>query len=158
MKALSPLQLQQHFFTHLLVKPNITGTRTGKLNLDPSISFQKLAQNERQWVLILGVALRSTEPQAPFCYEAEIGMQGTVEIHEAIPTEKREQIALVNGFSLLYSAIREMLLNVTARCPHGPVCLPVLNFQEIVADKTAQEGAKEVAPEALQTIATPAKN
>ncbi|MGD1084237.1 MAG: protein-export chaperone SecB [Verrucomicrobiota bacterium] len=139
MKALSPLQLQQHFFTHVSVHANVKGTPKGNLNLEPTFLMQKNAENERQWVLVLRVILKSNDPEAPFLYEADIGIQGLVEIHESFPAERREQVAAVNGLSLLYSAIREIVLNVTARSPNGPVCLPTLNFAEVVAEQEAQQ-------------------
>jgi preprotein translocase subunit SecB len=101
--------------------------------------------------------MKSTDAQKPFIYEADVAIQGVVEVQQNFPTERREQLAVVNGLSLLYSAIREMLLMMTARSGHGPMCVPTLSFIEIVANKNAQEKAKEDRPVSAQTGVTPSR-
>lgn len=58
-------------------------------------------------------------------------------------------MALVNGFRILYSASREMLLTITARSAHGPVSLPTLSFlalsKEARKPKTEPQGAPSAA-------------
>ena len=157
MTPLSPLQLKNYFFTHLSVHANPKGTQAGSLTLEPSISFQKNADTASQWSLAVRVILKSNDPQTPFPYEADISIQGLVEVHESFPAEKREQLAVVNGLGLLYSAIREMVLTVTARLANGPLCLPTLNFTEVVANKNAQEKLKESTPVSTQTGVTPSQ-
>jgi preprotein translocase subunit SecB len=150
---LSPLELKFHFFTHVSVLANPTGTATGQTSLEPVISSQKNPQNERQWHLGLRVVMKSTDPEKPFVYDTDVAVQGMVEVHETFPADKREQLAEVNGYSLLYSAIREMLLTVTGRSSNGLMCLPTLNFVEIVANKETQGKLKEGA---IATTPSPA--
>jgi len=154
MTPLSPLQLRHSCFTHISVAANPTGTPSGQVSLDPVVSLQNNPENANQWLLSLRVIMKSTDPQKPFIYEADVAIQGVVEVHESFPAERREQLAAVNGLGLLYSAIREMLLMMTARSGHGPMCLPTLNFVEVVANKTAQERAKENAPVSAETGVT----
>ena len=42
-----------------------------------------------------------------------------------------EDIVVVNGASLLWSAIREQVCNLTARMPLGVATLPTVNFQDL---------------------------
>jgi preprotein translocase subunit SecB len=65
--------------------------------------------------------------------------------------EERRVRALVNGASLLYGAVREMVSTITSRSAHGPLLLPSLNFQDLASHKP-----DEVAPTALPSSA-PAK-
>jgi len=68
------------------------------------------------------------------------------EIQADFPAEKREQLATVNGLSVLYSSVREMLLMMTTRSGHGTMCLPTLSFVEVVAEKIAQDKANATVP------------
>lgn len=56
----------------------------------------------------------------------------------------------VNGAALLWSAIREQLLNLTSRMPAGPVMLPTVHFHDLKADAASQ--AAIVAPNADSQI------
>lgn len=42
-----------------------------------------------------------------------------------------EDLAAVNGTSLLWSAVREQVLSLTSRMPAGPVMLPTMNFYDL---------------------------
>lgn len=139
MTPLSPLQLKQHSFTRIEILANPKGAATGQVSLTPELSYQKDATNPNQWMLGLRVILKSASFETPFFYEVDINVQGLVEMNEAIAAEKREQIAVVNGLSILYSAIREMLLNITSRSVHGALGLPTLSFVDALTQHIAQE-------------------
>jgi len=49
---------------------------------------------------------------------------------------------LVNGSSMLYSAMREMLLTITQRCMHGPVMLPSVNFIRLEKDYQEEQSGR----------------
>ena len=53
-------------------------------------------------------------------YEADMQVQGTVEVNEGFPLEKKEQLALVNGFSVLYSAAERCFSTL----PPAPLMAP----------------------------------
>lgn len=42
-----------------------------------------------------------------------------------------ENLATVNGASLLWSAIREQVLNITSRMQAGPIMLPTVHFHDL---------------------------
>jgi preprotein translocase subunit SecB len=145
MIPISPLQLRQHFFSLLSIRANPQGSGNAEPSLEPTIFFQKHSDDPSQWVLRLHVRVGSAKAEAPFLYDAEVEIHGLVEVSNGFAPEKREQLAVVNGLGLLYSAIREMVLTVTARSAHGGFCLPALNFVEIVSSYNAQQKAKEIA-------------
>ena len=128
----SPLQLVEHKFTNLRVKSIEGGSATAAPSLKPSIWFEAVANT--QWRLVLTLELTSADPTKPFLYEADFQVQGTVEVKDGFPPDKKEQLAVVNGLSILYSAAREMLINITARSAYGAVNLPTLSFVKLVAD------------------------
>jgi len=136
---LSPLQLKEHKFTNLRVKSIEGGSGSASPSLKPSIWFEAVANIPNQWRLVLTLELTSADPAKPFLYEADIQVQGTVEVNDGFPADKKEQLALVNGLSVLYSAAREMLLNITARSAHGAVNLPTLSFVQLVAEALKQK-------------------
>ena len=155
---LSPLQMKDHRFTNLRVKSIEFGSIAAKPSLRPTIWFEPVTETTNQWKLILTVVIASADATKPFAYEADVQVQGLVEALEALPEDKRQQIALVNGFSILYSAAREMLLNITARSAHGPMALPTISFVEMVKQETQkpvgepqkQEPAPAPAPAPVQ--------
>lgn len=55
-----------------------------------------------------------------------------------------EDIVLVNGTSLLWSAIREQVCNLTARMPAGTAMLPTVNFRDLKEKKWQQSHEAEV--------------
>ena len=112
---LSPVQLKQHGFTTLLVRAIPGGTLANLPSLEPR----------------------------PFAYEADIQIQALIEVGNHLPADQKETMALVNGFSILYSAAREMLLNVTARSAYGPVSLPTLSFVSLVQEARKQKAENQ---------------
>jgi len=145
---LSPLQLKEHGFTTVRVQAIEGGAPTAAPSLKPAIWFERVPTALNQWRLILTLQLGSQDPAKPFAYEAEIKIQGLVQVDDTFLEAKKEQLAIVNGLSILYSAAREMLLNVTARSAHGALSLPTLSFVKMGAEALAPktEPPKPAAP------------
>ena len=51
-----------------------------------------------------------------------------------------EDLVVINGTSLLWSAIREQVCTLTARMPAGLVMLPTVNFQDLRKDQQKKAG------------------
>lgn len=58
--------------------------------------------------------------------DAIISYHGNEENHEII-----RELAVVNGASMLYSSLREVLFSLTFRFPNGPMMLPSASFLEL---------------------------
>ncbi|WP_138677272.1 hypothetical protein [Candidatus Accumulibacter phosphatis] len=56
-----------------------------------------------------------------------------------------EDLAMVNGASLLWSAVREQVLSLTSRMLAGPVMLPTMNFHDLRKGPESSEAAEPVA-------------
>ena len=65
---------------------------------------------------------------APYHGSAEI--VGIFTVDPAWSANKSEELARVNGASLLYGAVRETVLTLTSRATHGEFLLPTLSFIE----------------------------
>jgi preprotein translocase subunit SecB len=150
---LSPLQLKEHRFTHLRVTSIEGGSPTAEPSLKPGIWYESVPNTADQWKLVLTLQLASADPAKPYAYEAEIKIQGLVQVKDGFMQAKKEQLALVNGLSILYSAAREMLLNITSRSAYGAVSLPTLSFVALVAQAMKQKEQPQPQPQPAQAPA-----
>jgi hypothetical protein len=132
MIPLSPLQLKHHVFPVVNIRSNPSGTQDGPIHFNQHVVHLGVPEKPNLWQVELHVNQQSADAKRPFCYEVEIHVVGIVELNEAVEKDKREIVAAVNGLSLIYGAAREMVMNITARAPHGPYCLPSLNFAEVL--------------------------
>ena len=147
---LSPLQLLEYMFDGISVMP-LEGYEPEE-KFSPSLVFfpGKLAMSADTGVVLLleekkysdfGVKLTlrvgpKDDSEAP--YRVEIAVRGVVCMHLTQDTgqaEERRVRALVNGVSLLYGVVREMVTNITARSIHGQMLLPSLNFSDLALHK-----------------------
>lgn len=64
--------------------------------------------------------------QAP--YTVDIQVMGMFKYLGSDPADRAEDLVVVNGLSILYGTIREMVTMITSRMPHGAICLPGANF------------------------------
>lgn len=65
-------------------------------------------------------------------YLIDIEVRGVVAVLKgAEKIASPEDLAAVNGASLLWSAVREQVLTVTSRMMAGPVTLPTMNFHDL---------------------------
>lgn len=163
---LSPLQLLEYTFDGVSVIP-VEGYEAdpafapglvffpGKLAMSADTGLALLDEKEKYSDFGVKLTLRvgpKEDAQAP--YNIQISVRGIVRMHLTQAdgqAEERRVRALVNGASLLYGAVREMVSTVTSRSAHGPLLLPSLNFQDLASHKP-----DEVAPVALPSSA-PAK-
>lgn len=76
-----------------------------------------------------------------FCpYLIEVDVRGVVVVLKgAEKLAPPEDLAAVNGASLLWSAVREQVLTTTSRMLAGPVTLPTMNFHDLKQGTRAAE-------------------
>lgn len=88
-------------------------------------------------------------------YTIDIAAEGVVLVpNGAENLGSPEDLAVVNGTGLLWSAVREQVLSLTARMRAGPVMLPTVHFHDLKKLAVTQTAAP--APELPAPIATPA--
>ena len=137
MIPLSPLQLKRYAFASISLRAIHKGSQQGAATLEPTAQCVPDPKNPNCWHLALAIKIGSGDQEKPFLYEGDVQIVGEVEVHDSFPADKRDQFVRVNGTSLLYSAAREMVLNLSARFVHGPLSLPVMNFVAFFADADA---------------------
>jgi preprotein translocase subunit SecB len=140
---LSPLQLKGHQFTNVRVRSIDGGKADGATSFKPTIWFEHVPNSPNQWRIVLTIQCLNEDPAKPYLYEAEIIVQGIVEVNEGFPEDKKEQLAIVNGLSILFSAAREMLINITARSVYGGITLPTFSFVNSVSEALKQKAQLE---------------
>ncbi len=148
---LSPLQLMEYTFDGVSVMP-VDGYESdpefapglvffpGKLAMSADTGLALLDEQEKYTDFGVKLNLRvgpKEAAQAP--YNIQVSVRGTVRMHltqEQGQAEERRVRALVNGASLLYGAVREMVSTITSRSAHGPLLLPSLSFQDLASHKS----------------------
>ncbi|AUB85699.1 protein-export chaperone SecB [Candidatus Thiodictyon syntrophicum] len=86
------------------------------------------------FVVMLRIAIDNQEGK-PAPYLFDITALGLIEIDRKIDKEKRSDLAAVNGASLIYGAIRELVTTLTARSTAGSFVLPTMDFREHLSAK-----------------------
>lgn len=168
------IQLLQLFFKHVRVEVDAThmpselanpltsafvfdginiGTEFGIVEIDPS------PERGRMFLVSLRVVVDNkpipkAEGQLFSAYKFDVEVNGIVAVP---PGAERlgmpKDLAAVNGASLLWSAIREQVVALTARMPAGPVMLPTVHFQDLkkedpeITDADSADAVKPVQSE-----------
>jgi preprotein translocase subunit SecB len=157
---LSPLQLQKLVFTRIKVEAAKAFEKITPKDDATNFDFQGVTlitnlacghaqgqeKNPRDFLVKLGIILNNKQGK-PAPYLVDIEAAGYISLSEVIPKDDRSDIALVNGASLLYGAIRELVTHLTARAPLGLCQLPTMNFSDHARSKkpTLQPARKAAA-------------
>lgn len=143
---LSPLQMDELRFIHVKIEPRVVPDLTqnheqyqpfrfGNTRFGSHIEHVCAIENEESPVTNFIVALTIQLPDGgenPPPYVVDAKCVGYFSIKKsAFPDfERRYDIGVVNGASLLYGALRDLIATTTARSWYGQLMLPALNFQD----------------------------
>jgi preprotein translocase subunit SecB len=111
----------------------------GKLALSAETGLSLLTEDASYSDFGVSLTLRvgsKKDSLAP--YQVQVSVRGVVRMHltqASGQVEERRDRALVNGVSLLYGVVREMVSNITSRSAHGQLLLPSLNFADLASHK-----------------------
>ena len=148
----SPIQLLQLFFKHVRVEidpehilpepPNpLTSvfvfdgisiqTEFGIGEIDPDHERGRMFLTTLR-VIVDNKSLPKAKEQKFSPYRIDVAVDGVLAISKgAEKLAPPESLAAVNGASLLWSAVREQVLSLTARMPAGSVMLPTVHFHDL---------------------------
>lgn len=173
----SPIQLLRLMFKHVKVEldpvhlpEQIPNPLEAVFTFDGVNIFTEVGSGEaepqpngKMFFLELKVVV-DNEPQAEAVnqkfapYKIDIAAQGIVLVpNGAEKLGPPEDLAAVNGTSLLWSAVREQVLSLTARMQAGPVMLPTVHFHDLKKQVAPLPAAAEAAPRTPRAAAAPKK-
>ena len=154
----APLQIGDCFFTEVSVSANPDGKEADLNQIVCNVlpeHFLRDKQNPREWCIILRTAIVAKEGSAP-PYVGKVEVFGTFSVDKSWPADKIEQLVYINGSGILYSVVREMICNITARGVWKMLLLPSLSFMEMYKDvlsARAAEDAKKATAGEIQSAA-----
>jgi preprotein translocase subunit SecB len=99
-------------------------------------------ENPKRFQVLLRVKLGST-PEKKATYTGEFHAVGLFHVAETWPADKREDLLESNGAAVLYGAVRELVLNLTARGPWPPITLSAFSFVP-AKEKPREAGVSEI--------------
>lgn len=139
----SVIQLKQVVFQRILVEalePTDENDSTGASGFDFEGTAFRVALDSvaapgddeskgRSLWIMLGIGIDPSEAK-PVPYKIDLYALGLVEVLDQVAEDKWHDLALVNGASLVYGAMRELVATLTARCVAGPLVLPTMDFRD----------------------------
>lgn len=133
---LSSLQLKHAVFSEVSLTANPDPKSESRIRLLPSITAGHLVDDVHNWRIELTIKF-GTDPEDGLPYSGSFVVVGFFVLHDSVPQQELEAVATINGASLLYGIIREMVSNLSARAAHGPLLLPTLDFRKVVSHPEA---------------------
>jgi preprotein translocase subunit SecB len=112
-----------------------------QMDLSSEVAVSDLGSTDgwSDYALRLVLSFRAKEAHV-MPYQGELVAQAVVRMHGEPDLHQRKQLAVVNGVSLIYGVVRDMVCMVTSRGQHGQMLLPTLNFRAL-ADALETDGA-----------------
>lgn len=139
---ISPLQLDRHFFTKVSIEAQPECDPEVAPDVSANVEVARQEENPRKWMVNLSVSLEPQGKQTPG-YLGMLEVVGFFTVNDRWPDDKVEALASVNGASVLYGSIREMVSNVTSRGPWPMVTIGTLSFANVLQEEPAAEGGPQ---------------
>ena len=147
---LSPLQLKHLVFSRIHVEPaqlpeqpeaiwapvfDFTDV-TIRVDISSGVADQETDQPTEFMITVRLAILNEEGKGKPAPYTIDMEAYAWFEISPNFPTTDRESLVRINGASLIIGSMRDMIQQITARFPFGPMLLPTLR---IFPDKANEE-------------------
>lgn len=134
----SSLQLKKYFFTKILLEAkNLLSidknTLERGLTVNTEVEVLENRDDKRTFKVILRVNLPDAEKVT---YTGAFEIIGLFQVGEEVALQDVFNLAQTNGPTLLFGAVREMILNLTARGPWPKRTLPTVTFAVDTAPPT----------------------
>lgn len=127
---LSPIQLENSAFIDVRITAQPDGKLEGVLATNVEFGGNPIDAQKGLWQVVAKVNLNQASDVKP-TYLGHVQCVGTFRVIAKVPEDKAdklEKLVIVNGTGMLYSIIREMISNITARGPWPMVQLPAQFF------------------------------
>ena len=143
-----PLQLENHFFTKVVVEANPAfkpeDDENKLVGIHTQVELAPHKDDPRKWRVILTVRTESDDGKIP--YKIELKAVGFFKVALEVDEKKMPFLVHANGAAILYSSAREFLLLITCRGPWDGFYLPTTNFFEPPKQVEGQEPQRPSPP------------
>ncbi len=144
---LSPIQTRRHFIKKVEFEVIEETHKDGEDEIKFSLKTQK---HKNHWHVILGVKFGPIDNKSTSHFKGEIVMEGLFDIANDFPEDKVKDLVKMNGSAILYGAIREMMIILTARSNFGPLELPTIDARVFLNLNKEKKPAKKKAKKATK--------
>ena len=132
----SPLQLNNEIFTEVSIITVPNPDQDSRLHTVVEYNVTSQNTDKTQWMVVVRVKMGpASEKKIP--YSGTVECVGFFTVAKEWDESKTEQLVAVNGTSVVYTAIREMVCNITARGPHPRLMLPSQSFLKSYEERSA---------------------
>lgn len=139
----SPLLLDSYAFKRVEIvaseKPDSEAITQLRIALDCS----QHTTVPNQFLVELVVYLLPDNTGKMTSYTGQVSLEGTFRVVKEVADWTAQEIAIVNGAAMLFSAAREMVSNITGRGPWPPITLTMLSFREMAKELQSQQSLAE---------------
>lgn len=153
-----PVSLEQHVFPHIFITANPTFNQTGQHpvegNVESELKVIAVPDNDRRFMTELHVRL-DAETNQHLPYSIDVICLCFLTVGEPIADNDRKGFAASVGHGIMFPAIRELVISLTARQPWGAfsIGLGTLEQQGDIATESEPASVVKKAPRKLRTKA-----
>lgn len=133
----SAIQLISHEFSKIELYPTDADDPKGDVMGSHTLSIRKSNSDENEWLARLDVYFKDAEEGVPSPYVGSFQIIGRFSLHPEFPEESRDQMVAMNTGAILYGAVREMIINLSARSLHGTVYIPTVDARSFYQPEVA---------------------
>lgn len=138
----SAIQLLNHQFAKIELYPTDADSPQGPLEGTHTLSTRRSHnEDDSLWMAKLSLNFNHSDPGNPAPYTGSIDVVGTFKLHPDFPEDQRVKMVSMNAGAILYGAIRELVLNLTARSLHGMMNIPTIDARSFLPKDTKSETA-----------------
>ena len=87
------------------------------------------------WLVRLDVQFKPSSEAENAPYLGEVVVVGMFDLNSEFPEASAVEMVSMNGGSILYGTVREILSNISSRGIHGPILLPTLDARCFILKK-----------------------
>lgn len=131
----SAIQLLEHKFTLIELHPAPSGDPTGSQSGSHAVLVQPFDEELKIWNVRLRIELLNAEEGNPAPYCGTFEVVGRFQLTEDFPKEQENDMLHLSGGAILYGALRELILNLTARSLHGEATIPTIDARSFIPKK-----------------------
>ena len=136
----SPFQLIGRKFIDIRLESHPIEGSDHSFEISHMITVVRDEEEPTRWRTKFGVRIENKPDQKTARYTGEITMAGHFSLDQEFPEENTEQMVYLNSGAILYGAIRELVLSLTAQSIHGELILPAIDARVFLPeDETKDE-------------------